>query len=532
MSTEFRYLRKELENGVLRDLKRSRNTEESLLKLQELYYTESEELFLILLIFHLSSGLERIAEMIRTGAVKDAVFDEHLAHVRSIMEELGQINASEKADEERTRALIRRFEEKRVLNSTQVLQVSEAGDFISGYEYVLNRREAEFVSSSLPAGYEDEAYVKKLFAYLTSPSGTSETTTKEERSAVIMERLLEVMEQLPFRMTKKRFFSMIEDDFSVYENGEKRTFKELLESLNMSVFLKDLPKARESFPEIDGYIRQFEETDLSALDEKTFFVLKNNIDASADYLNGMLDLLMSWQEIMNAALGYLEARMMNEKQGFITGDTATMTAAREILYRLCKMAKILPEKLPEEVKDRVFVADDIDAAIAELYESFESLEGVIENLTECEQFLVAHLEEYAVSFRTEIEGNEVLRSLFGVFRIMKLLQSNSDFVETGDYRDAAEGLLPGLERTPELISPEEIREAFAEFQTNMTGLLEELPKPLRRYRMVKTLSLLRIIPHDFEEIRTYVTDSLTGCTDESEKIAVIEILNNMMDLNN
>lgn len=527
MYTEFRKMRSELEGGVLRDLKHRKNVKESLRRLQEEYYTRSETSFLITLIFHLSSGLERIAETIRSGAIKDKVLEEHLAFVKEILTELGQINAAETADEERCAALIRRFEEKRILNSTHVLQVSEAGDHISGYEYVLNRREAEFLPASLPAGYNDDLFVRKLFAYLTSPSEGTKQGSKEAHASIIMDRLIEVMEQLPFRMTKKRFFSMIEDDFSVYENGEKRTFRELQESLNMSVFLRDLPKARESFPQVDGYIRELEEADLSALDETTFVRLKSCIDASADYLNEMLDLLMSWQEIMNAALGYLDARMVSEKNGFVSKDEEV--AASLILGDLCKISELIPEKLPEEVKDRQFAADDIDEAVTLLYERFEPLEGVVEDLTESEQYLTAQIEENAVVFSSEIAEEEDLSSMFGVFRILKLLQSNSDFVETATYRDATEGLLPEEHRQPDLISAEEIRQAFLEFQSRMTEFLEASPKPLRRYWMVKTLSLLRIIPHDFHEIRTYVTDSLTGCTDEAEKIAVVEILNDMMN---
>ena len=542
MYTDFRKMRSELEGSALRDLKHNRNVKESLKTLQEYYYTASEESFLILLIFHLSSGLERIAESIRSGAIRDVVFEQHLSDIVGMLDELGAINASEQADENRCGDLIRRFEEKRIKNSTMVLQISEAGDHISGFEYVLNRREADFMPLSLPEGYNEDLFIRRLFGYLTSPSEGTEKGSKEAHASIIMERLVDVMEQLPFRMTKKRFFSLVEDDFSVYENGEKRTFRELLDSLNMSIFLKDLPSAREAFPQVDGYIRELEEADLLNLDEKTFVSLKGCIDSSADYLNEMLDLMMSWQEIMNAALGYLDARMVSEKNGFVSPDPETMAAGRKILGSLCEIRSLIPAgsegrssdetettSFPKDVKDRQFAADDIDEAVTKLYEEFEPLEGIVENLTECEQFLSAHLEEFAVTYSTEIAEEDALSSMFGVFRILKLLQSNSDFVETASYRDAAEGLLPSEARKVDSISPEEIREAFADYQKRMTELLESLPKPLRRYKMAKTLSLLRIIPRDFSEIKTYVTDSLSGCADEAEKIAVIEILNDMIE---
>ena len=115
---------------------------------------------------------------------------------------------------------------KNVMDKMQVLTAYV--DCFVVYEYVLNRLEYRFSGASLEVGYSDEDMTQEILQKLSS----------ETDQTVRQSMLVSIIEQLPMRMTRKRFFQVLAEGMDAYKGSDKEAVDGQLFMLRTAAMLE------------------------------------------------------------------------------------------------------------------------------------------------------------------------------------------------------------------------------------------------------------------------------------------------------
>lgn len=132
----------------------------------------------------------------------------------------------------------------------QVQYLTALADRFTIYEYVMNRIEYRFREDKLPEGYQDETMKEEIMEYLTS----------DPDRTVMQLKTVDVIEQLPLRMAKTRFFQILEDGLSVYKGLDKKSVEEILYMIRTTALLEEPAGMKEGYPDlyqaVDGLFKE------------------------------------------------------------------------------------------------------------------------------------------------------------------------------------------------------------------------------------------------------------------------------------
>ena len=327
-------------------------------------------------------------------------------------------------------------------------------------EYVLNRMEYNFREDPGPA-YSDGDLTDLLISYFSK-------VPKDVQN----EAIINVIEQLPIRMTKNRFLDLLKERLGIYRGGELSVFKARLHMLmtaagahQKNIFeLMDMPADHIlSAPVLEVHTKE------------EFDALSDALAESGELLNLRMDLAMNIQETLNS----FEAILISSEdspQYFELEENC-----REVILRICEIIEEEDAAHPEDI-----------------YASLHVFEGYPERLSQ----------EVSPLF-SENYTDEQLSNL-------SVLMSSSPFA------------LLQRETRDEILSEQEFRLLYKEFSDT---ILERLSSVNRTYARALMGRMNAMIPPRFtsqEELENYILSALSGCTNASERAGVTEILEELM----
>src|SRR5574344_317992 len=129
-------------------------------------------------------------------------------------------------DESREKA-IQSIENSKNLVFKKVDILAAYADIFSRYEYVSNRVEHLFSEIEQDEKYTDEYFTREIMQFIFS----------EEDNSAINEKISEIIEELPLRMTKSKFFSLLDEGLYVYSKTDKQTIDDFIYGLNSCAVL-------------------------------------------------------------------------------------------------------------------------------------------------------------------------------------------------------------------------------------------------------------------------------------------------------
>ena len=143
--------------------------------------------------------------------------------------------------------------------STQIMELLSAyTDRFTVYEYVLNRLEYRFSGASLEAGYSDEDMTQEILQKLSS----------ETDQTVRQSMLVSIIEQLPMRMTRKRFFQVLAEGMDAYKGSDKEAVDGQLFMLRTAAMLEEPAEFKDrAFRHFMKLWRPLRQAPLSAVSE-------------------------------------------------------------------------------------------------------------------------------------------------------------------------------------------------------------------------------------------------------------------------
>ncbi len=354
-------------------------------------------------------------------------------------------------------------------------------DCFQVYEHVLNRLELHYVPMkekySLP---EDEELANEILRFLTS----------SRDSALMNERIQMVMEQLPIRFTKSKFFSMVQDALSIYQGSPKSSLDAILYVLRTESMVQLPANMKEGHETLYDLLTLLSKADYKNLPQEEFNRLADGLQIASQQILDLSGRLM------------LEMDLINDLYVIhLTEAGAVMDAAEK--KTLQTLLKVLWDNMQQ---------GDTSIPEAETEELLMQLEGKQEHYYE--RWLRYEIPERPDN-RMKEEPEEA--ELWDNLKKVQLLLSGSSFVELDSVSEDKQ------EVTRELLE-KELHQFFGELEDLWKGM----PKAVVRATMARMLSNLPVCFNSVPELELYIKNSLASCTDLDEKTISMELIRTIM----
>jgi hypothetical protein len=368
----------------------------------------------------------------------------------------------------------------------EVEVLTSYADCFQIFEYILNRTERKFVpSDKTSAG--DDAFLKRLLEFITETSD----------SAVMNGRIKQVIGQLPVRLTKQKFYSLLMEGLSIYLGSPRENLRDIMYTLRTESMVS-LPEGMETgHKDLYEILQQFKRMDYR-------------------------DMTFEGYEEASAKLSYA-SQVLTDESGYYV-------MLQDVINDLCVLLFAQPDAV-------------IDINEEDFYRSVIS--GILDKLNQ-EDFTVT--EEEFLDQLTELEGRQEV--YYERYLKVEILNENEQSPVDPDYIRSmnVDRLLSGSSFA-ELITPKEGEETLHEEESavvdkpyldqEMEAYIQELdelfagaPKPVVRAVMAKVLSDLPVYFNSIDEIQEYMRGSFGSCLDQAEKETCMELLEELMDYEN
>jgi len=351
-------------------------------------------------------------------------------------------------------------------------------DCFQVYEHVLNRVEQRFLpDSEKKALPEDKVLTREIMGFL---AGCKD-------SAMVNERIQMIMEQLPIRFTKNKFFSMVQSGLSIYQGSPKSSLDAMMYVLRTESMLQLPENMGEGHEELDRILSMLRETDYKSLEKEEFKRLLDGLVLASGALLDASGELMHHMDLIN------DLYVLH-----LAGKDGVMEAKER--QNLRGILSAIWEKLEE--KDYSIPEDQVEEMLIQLE---GQQERYYERWLRCDP---AAFEEFSTG-----PSGEVYHRL----RMVSLLLSGSSFVELEEKEEDK------TEITGEVLEREE-QKLFHDLAKMWAGM----PKVVVRAIMARMLSNLPVCFNSLPEVEDYIESSLGSCTDPDEKMVSVELIREIM----
>mgnify|MGYP000393951261 FL=1 len=458
---------------VIKQLGNKQNISENLVKYAELMSNTYYEYSLIQLAMNLYTLQERSQEYVSEDAyVEQALYTIQKFTGRYVLDKQYENRTQERKEIHEVRNKI--TARMRILTSyTDALQL---------YEYILNRLEYSY---ELVDGDEvdTEAYSQKLFRYLF----------QDKDKMVINSKIQSVVSQLPVRITKSRFYEIINESLKIYTGAECSSVDDFAETIRACSGLSRPDGFDTEYPVLYELLRSLEQLDYMNLSQEDWQYYTGKLQEAAGYIENIVTDYLLLEDIVNEVYAVMTACV------YITKDTKEMGYATKIL-------------------ECVLEAMANDTPISEMAEDcFFALEGtpeaLLDTLSQAEGLLFDVWSEQQEALQTE-----GLQEEYGDLNLISKLLCNSVFIDL-----KPDNLEPEI---ADSIYVNQVKDALVEefAQSFVQG-----HKLINRARMAMVMGNVPVFFNSQDEISSYLTYALEHCNNHSELKAVIAILDEMMD---
>ena len=367
----------------------------------------------------------------------------------------------------------------------EVEVLTSYADCFQIYEYVLNRMERKFVPSEKMTAGED-SFLKRLLEFIT---GTSD-------SAVMNGRIRQIIGQLPVRLTRQKFYSLLMEGLSVYIGSPKENLRDMMYTLRTESMIQ-LPEGMEAgHKEIFEILQQFKHT---------------------DYRNMTIN-------------GYEEAAAkLSYASQVLTAESSYYVMIQDIINDLCVLAFAQKDAVID-VNEEAFYR----SVIAKINDKFKQEDAAIgeseflDELTQLEGRQETYYERYLnVELPQENDESVLDPDYIRAVNVDRLL-SGSSFAQLKELAGTKEQ----SEQESGLADRNYLDQTANSYIQELEVLFETAPKPVVRAVMAKILSDLPVYFNSIDEIKEYIKGSMDSCMDQAEKETCMELLEELMDYEN
>ena len=380
--------------------------------------------------------------------------------------------------------LVKRLESLRNTIIKKVTVLTTYTDVLQIYEHVLNRIEYRFVEN-----YETPDYME--FADLIT-----EYIFSSKDNVMINHNIKEIISELPVRMTKSKFYEIINESLSVYKGFEKESFDNYLLVLRSSAMSYQPEGMEEYFPELKNLMNELQSVSYKDINQDTYQLLFDKVEKAAVFLGNTTDAYVNLQEIVNN----LYAMVLTFPYAF--GD-------HEKDVSICKdIIKVVYDNF----KNEVFNADIEDAV-----KGLSLIEGRQETIFSQYLLLETVLSDVKTSHVKMIDSL-MLRNQYDCLSMVQSLLSSSIFINLNKNV------------TNEIVEEKYLQQESKKLLNDFSELFSKNEQIVNRSVIAHVINTLPVFFHSTDEVINYIHGVLTSCHDEAEKYASYQIIMELMQM--
>lgn len=349
-------------------------------------------------------------------------------------------------------------------------------DRFGKYEYILNRVEYRFKKSL----YDDNYYVneleKDIYNYIFS----------DKDNAMINTRIAEIVGELPMRLSKNKFFDLIRNTYTIYKNSERKSLDDYDYSLRVAGGICIIDDANK-VAELDDLENKLSLIDFDSISEDEYNRARELCEKATQILETMVTFYMNATVAVNKLSVMLLCKDSFSDVNFIDKIKASV-----------------------DLSEKIYAGKSVEED--EITKCFTEFEGIQENVSRRLDGPENALEEITQACKDK-GFDEQLNTLFVTSRLMST-STFADLVINDNKSDLVDAEYASYKS-------EEIERDFMDIISNST-------RAYKRAVMAAVVSMLPVFFNNTDEIQQYIHVSLTQCTDDAEKKAVMEIVGTLM----
>ncbi len=350
------------------------------------------------------------------------------------------------------------------------------------YEYILNRVEYKFK----PAVYDNTYYNSQL------ERDIERYVLSDRDNAVINMKISQIVSQVPMRLSRGKFFDILENSLSLYKGSECSSVDDFVYMIKTAGTLYK-PKGFDSeFQELIAAEKELSEINYENLDAEGYNTVRFKLDSITSLVEEYSDACVMLTEVINDLYSII----------------------------LCADARAEDEELNEII--RKIIAEDYLVVCGKTGRS-NDIENLLEKL-EGQQERISHklytpdstLEEIeSINYETIIRMG--VKEDFERLKTVSRLQSASTFA-----------LLDVSSVNTDTADEAYVADAANKLMVEFTELFENTDRLSRRAVMASVMGNLPVFFNNFDEFKEYVHVALMQCGDEAEKQACMVLVNMMV----
>lgn len=460
------------ERLVIKQLENKQNLEENLPRYAEMMSYYYYEHALIQLAMNLYTFHERRQDVQREEAYVEEALD--------AIQQLTGFYVLDKRYENR-RQDIGRIHEIRNRITAKMRVLTSYTDALQIYEYILNR--LEFSYELVDEDVDLEAYSQKVFQYLF----------QDNDKMVINSRIQMVVSQLPIRITRNRFYEILNESLKIYTGSECTSVDDFAETIRACSGLYKPEGFETEYPVLYETLSSYEKLDYLNLSKEEWQEAMDRLQTTAAYIEDIVSDYLMLEEIINDLYAVMTASV------YVKRDGAEIGYASKVLECVLEaMANETP--IDEQAEDCFFALEGAPEAVTE---NLMQSEGLLFDLWSGNQEL--------------LKQHDLIEVYADLNRISKLLCS-SIFID-----------LKPDELEPQIADSLYIKQTEDELTKEFANAFASQNKLINRARMAMVLGNVPVFFNSQQEISDYLKYALEHCNNNSELKAVIGILDEMME---
>lgn len=354
-------------------------------------------------------------------------------------------------------------------------------DALQIYEYILNRLEYSY--EIVDEDVDTEAYAKKVFQYLF----------QDNDKMVVNSRIQMVVAQLPVRITKSRFYEILQESLKIYTGAECSSVDDFANTIRACSGLERPEGFDTEYPVLHETLKALEELDYMNLSKEDWQYYTDKLQEMAGYIENIVTDYLMLEDIVNEVYAVMTACI------YVKDETQEMGYATKILE--CVLEAMANETPIDEMAEDCFFA----------------LEGTPETLSEKLMKGEGLLFDLWSQYQKELESQNLMEEYADLNLVSKLL-CNSVFID-----------LKPDELTPEIADSIYIEQVKKDLVEEFARSFASQNKLINRARMAMVMGNVPVFFNSQQEISDYLNYALEHCNNNSELKAVIAIIDEMME---
>ena len=352
-------------------------------------------------------------------------------------------------------------------------------DIFNIYEYILNRTEHRFDGKKLPGAYDDEMFANTILEYILH----------DRDNNVINTKISEVIRELPVRMARGKFYELVKAGVTLYSGGTKESLDDFLYMLRTSALLS-IPDGMEKYEELHSIYQELSKADFKELTQAQWKEFHDKIYFASSFLQNMVDRYVMITQVLNETYAVLLS------MPYALKEVKEDQICKQILEGVNKhFTEGANRTLDDEVTDLLIELEGKQEELSEAYLPYESI-----------------LFDIRAQYTDLIEGLMLGKQFHCLYGIQALLSGNY-FVDLEKKMQDTQ-----VERAY-------VDQCAEDLIKELDTFFHEHKREVNRAVMAAVLSSLPTFFENVDAIQEYVLQSLRGCSDEAEKLAVVEVMN-------